>query len=58
LEGSYRINRKEFKQFTGISRGSAGELKYHLLVAKDLGYISTPLTHALHSLSNAKTRPL
>ncbi len=40
LEGSYRINRKEFKQFTGISRGSAGELKYHLLVAKDLSYIS------------------
>nr|WP_223144596.1 four helix bundle protein [Deferribacter autotrophicus] len=36
LEGSHRTNRKEFKQFVGIARGSAGELKYHLLVAKDL----------------------
>ncbi len=41
LEGSHRINTKEFRQFCGIARGSAGELKYHLLLAKDLGYIAT-----------------
>jgi hypothetical protein len=34
-------NRAEYRQFTGIARGSAGELKYHLLLAKDLGYIET-----------------
>jgi four helix bundle protein len=39
LEGSHRINTKEFRQFVGISRGSAGELKYHLLLSKDLGYV-------------------
>lgn len=40
LEGSYRLNRREFRQFVGIARGSAGELKYHLLLSKDLKYIS------------------
>ncbi len=39
LEGSHRLNRKEFRQFVGVARGSTGELKYHLLLAKDLGYI-------------------
>ena len=40
IEGSHRNNTKEYRQFAGISRGSAGELKYHLLLAKDLNYIS------------------
>jgi four helix bundle protein len=40
MEGSYRLNRGEYRQFVGIARGSSGELKYHLLLAKDLGYIS------------------
>ena len=39
LEGSHRLGRKEFRQFVGIAKGSAGELKYHLLLAKDLGYL-------------------
>ena len=39
MEGSHRLGRKEFRQFVGISRGSAGELKYHLFLAKDLGYL-------------------
>lgn len=39
MEGSHRLNRKEFRQFAGIAKGSAGELKYHLLLAKDLNYI-------------------
>jgi four helix bundle protein len=40
IEGSHRNNTKEYRQFAGISRGSVGELKYHLLLAKDLNYIS------------------
>jgi four helix bundle protein len=40
MEGSHRLNRKEFRQFVGISKGSAGELKYHLLLATDLDYLS------------------
>lgn len=39
LEGSHRLNKKEFRQFVGIARGSTGELKYHLLLAKDLEYL-------------------
>ena len=40
LEGSYRLNRAEYRQFVGIARGSSGELKYHVMLARDLGYIS------------------
>ena len=40
LEGSSRINTKEYRQFVGIAKGSAGELKYHLLLSRDLKYIS------------------
>ena len=43
MEGSHRLSTKEFRQFVGIARGSAGELKYHLLLAKDLGYLSGQL---------------
>lgn len=40
LEGSHRINSKEYRQFVGIAKGSSGEVKYHLLLAYDLGYLS------------------
>ena len=40
IEGSHRLNTGEFRQFVGIARGSAGELKYGLMLAMDLGYIS------------------
>ncbi|HEC98589.1 MAG TPA: four helix bundle protein [Nitrospirae bacterium] len=40
MEGSHRLNRKEFRQFVGIAKGSTGELKYHLLLSKDLGLLS------------------
>ena len=35
IEGSHRNNKNEYRQFVGIARGSVGELKYHLLLAKD-----------------------
>lgn len=41
MEGGYRNNTREYRQFAGISRGSVGELKYHLLLLRDLQYIST-----------------
>lgn len=47
LEGSHRLNRKEFRQFTGIAKGSVGELKYHILLAKDLGYLPIEEYHVL-----------
>lgn len=40
VEGSMRLHRGEFRQFVGIARGSAAEVSYQLLLARDLGYIS------------------
>jgi four helix bundle protein len=40
LEGSHRLSTKEYRQFVGIARGSAGEMKSQLLLARDLKYVS------------------
>ncbi|MDD4680172.1 MAG: four helix bundle protein [Clostridia bacterium] len=39
-EGYGRLHRKELIQFLNIAKGSANELEYELLLAKDLSYIS------------------
>src|SRR5262245_35462036 len=40
MEGAMRLGSQEYRQFVGIARGSAGEVCYRLLLAKDLKYIS------------------
>ena len=40
IEGSHRESKNEYRRFATISRGSVGELKYHLLLGRDLRYIS------------------
>lgn len=40
MEGAHRLGSKEYRQFVGIAKGSAGEMKYQLLLVKDLKYIS------------------
>lgn len=40
MEGAMRLGTKEYRQFVGIARGSAGEVCYQLLLARDLKYIS------------------
>jgi len=40
MEGAHRLGSKEYRQFVGIAKGSAGEMKYQLLLVKDLRYIS------------------
>ena len=40
MEGSHRLSTKEYRQFVGIAKGSAGEMKYQLLLAKDLRYMT------------------
>ena len=42
VEGSSRASRKEYLQFVYMSKGSLEETKYHLLLAKDLGYLKEP----------------
>ena len=40
VEGNERKTKKEFIQYLYQAKGSCAETKYHLLLAKDLGYIS------------------
>jgi four helix bundle protein len=40
MEGAHRLSSREYRQFVGIARGSAGEIKYQLLLVKDLRYLS------------------
>lgn len=44
-----RLNSREFRQFVGIARGSAAEVSYQLLLARDLGYIPKELYDELRS---------
>lgn len=40
IEGSNRLNTAECRRFVGIAKGSAGEMSYQILLARDLGYVS------------------
>ena len=40
MEGAMRLGTKEYRQFVGIARGSAGEVCYQLMLARDLHYIT------------------
>jgi len=40
IEGSNRLNTKEYRRFVGIAKGSADEISYQILLAKDLRYIT------------------
>ncbi len=40
IEGGARLHRAEYRRFVGIAKGSAAEVSYHLMVAKDLGYLT------------------
>ena len=58
MEGSHRINTGEFRQFVGISNGSIGELKYHILLAKDLNYIDLEKYNFLNQEINTISKML
>jgi four helix bundle protein len=49
MEGAMRLGTKEYRQFVGIARGSAGEVCYQLLLARDLKYISNETYQELRS---------
>jgi four helix bundle protein len=38
-EGAMRLSRREYRHHVGIARGSAAEVSYQLLLAKDLQYL-------------------
>src|SRR5262249_56871535 len=39
MEGAMRLGSREFWQFVGIAGGSAGEVFFQFILAKDLNYI-------------------
>jgi four helix bundle protein len=43
MEGAHHLSSREYRQFVGIAKGSTGEIKYQLLLAKDLKYVSEDL---------------
>ena len=49
VEGSMRLNSREFRQFVGIARGSAAEVNYQLRLARDLDYIQSEIFDELYS---------
>jgi four helix bundle protein len=49
MEGAMRLGSKEYRQFVGIARGSAGEVCYQLLLARDLKYITVEMYGELRS---------
>jgi four helix bundle protein len=46
-EGSMRLGSLEFRQFIGIARGSVGELRSQISIAKELGFIDSEKTREL-----------
>jgi four helix bundle protein len=49
MEGAMRLGSREYRQFVAIARGSAGEVCYQLLLARDLKYISNETYQELRS---------
>jgi four helix bundle protein len=52
VEGNERNSKKEYIQFLYTSEGSLAESKYHILLARDLGYISEGEYSKLVGLAN------
>ena len=48
-EGCGRLSDKELSHFLVIANGSANELEYQLLLAKDLEYISLPIYESIYN---------
>lgn len=49
VEGYERGSNKEFKQFLSIARGSTGEVRVQLEIAKDVGYVEADVFETLFS---------
>ena len=58
MEGGHRLNKKEYRQFVGIAKGSVGELKYFLLLSKDLAYIPERKYLILHESAEELSKML
>jgi four helix bundle protein len=57
-EGCGRSGERELSQFTSIAAGSASEVEYQLLLAHDLGYLTTEHYRTLDNKTNEVKRML
>lgn len=57
-EGCGRNSQAEFARFLEIASGSANELEYHLLLARDLGYLDAATHQRLDSEVNEAKKML
>ena len=46
-EGQFRNSSREFKQFLSIALGSAAEIETQLIIAKEIGYLSSEQLESL-----------
>jgi four helix bundle protein len=51
MEGCHRNSKKEYRQFVGIAKGSSAELKYQLLLSRDLRYITENVFNKLNKIN-------
>lgn len=49
-EGCGREGQRELARYTEIARGSASELEYQLLLARDLGFMTDLIYHQLNAV--------
>ena len=49
MEGSHRFGSNELKHFVSIARGSCGELRYQLMLSRDIGCLERGQFEALHN---------
>lgn len=55
-EGFERNRLTEFHQFLSVAKSSCGELRSHLYVALDVGYVTKPEFERLHNLAEEVKR--
>ncbi len=58
VEGKARGSSKDFKRFLLIARGSLEELKYQILLSKDLNYIDEEKSNELQNIAKEVGRLL
>ena len=56
-EGCGRRSQRDFARFLQISVGSANELEYHLLLARELGYLETD-SHSVFNTDPGEVRQM
>jgi four helix bundle protein len=52
MEGGARSTDGEYRQFIGIARGSTNELKYQIMVSKDLKFLNKDVADTMVKKSN------